>query len=629
MRRSICTWDPHIAIAGQKRNFRFSYTTASDLPKGAKLTFNLQSEGRTIDWQIPQTNLKSKSNLIWLELPNKKTIAAKEVKDPKALTHSFEFVLPANIKAGEILTINLGSLILHEKNGNQCKLYTQRKKLFNLLIEFKSKKEMEVFHLDVRGNKLKNLKIITPSFVARNKRFDVIVRFEDKYGNLTSNTEDNTLIELSHEHLRDNLNWKLFIPETGFITLPNLYFNEPGIYNIKLKNLKNSETFLSAPVKCFTDYPYSLYWGLFHSESTKYDATVNIENALRYFRDDKAMQFFATSPFDAESETSSDVWKRLAANVSEFNEDERFSVFLGLQWLGSTKDEGLRQFIFTKDNKQIIRKKDLKNNSLKKIYKTYSTKDFISIPSFTMGSESVYNFKDFDQEFEKVVEIYNAWGSSEMTTKEGNLRPISGPVKENKEGSIQKALLKGCRFGFVAGGLDDRGLYSKFFDTPQKQYSPGLTAIIAKIQTRDSLIEALQKRSCYATTGAKIIVGLSVAETKMGSELSTLKKPGLLFTRYITGYVNGTDKIKEIVILRNNKIFQKFHPDSCSYTFEIDDTTPLLDITLKPNKEKPPFVFYYLRAIQEDGHIAWSSPIWVDYVEKTEANTPPKIVKKK
>ena len=29
-------------------------------------------------------------------------------------------------------------------------------------------------------------------------------------------------------------------------------------------------------------------------------------------------------------------------------------------------------------------------------------------------------------------------------------------------------------------------------------------------------------------------------------------------------------------------------------------------------EEKPAFVYYYLRIIQEDGHIAWSSPIWID-----------------
>ena len=27
------------------------------------------------------------------------------------------------------------------------------------------------------------------------------------------------------------------------------------------------------------------------------------------------------------------------------------------------------------------------------------------------------------------------------------------------------------------------------------------------------------------------------------------------------------------------------------------------------------FVYYYLRAIQENGHIVWTSPIWVDLEE--------------
>ena len=43
-----------------------------------------------------------------------------------------------------------------------------------------------------------------------------------------------TLVELSYENFRENLTWKLFVPETGFISLPNLYFNEAGIYTIRL-----------------------------------------------------------------------------------------------------------------------------------------------------------------------------------------------------------------------------------------------------------------------------------------------------------------------------------------------------------------------------------------------------------
>ncbi|NGX34874.1 MAG: hypothetical protein K1060chlam1_01233 [Candidatus Anoxychlamydiales bacterium] len=615
MRRSICKADPHYATAGEKRNWRFSYTPSNALSKNTKLIFELQSDKRPIDWQVPNVDLKKKANVIWLELPNGKKLTAKAVKDSKTSKLGFEFNLPSDIKIGESITICMGSIEETDTLANQCQLFTQRKKLFNLHVIVKSKTETETFHMDVRGTKLKTLKIITPSFVARNRRFDVVVRFEDEYGNLTNNADEETLIELSYEHLRENLSWKLFIPETGFISLPNLYFNEPGIYKIQLKNLKTNELFYSSPIKCFDFSNLSLFWGSFHGESEKYDAMKNIENCLSYFRDDKALQFYATSCFDSEEETPAAIWKNIASQAAEFNEDERFTAFLGLQWLGNLKEEGLRGFIFTKDNKNILRKKDLRSNSLKKIYKTFSSKELLAIPTFTMGSESIYDFKDFNEEFEKVVEIYNAWGSSEMSSKEGNLRPISGPIKENPEGSIQKALLSGCRFGFVAGGLDDRGIFSKFFDSTQKQYSPGLTAIIAKDQTRDSLIEALQKKSCYATTGKKIIVGLSVANEPMGSELSTANKPGLLYNRYISGYVIGTTKLKEVILLRNNKVLTRFTPDDFQFNFSFDDTELLKDISIKGKDDNPPFIFYYLRAIQEDSHIVWTSPIWVNLEE--------------
>jgi hypothetical protein len=45
----------------------------------------------------------------------------------------------------------------------------------------------------------------------------------------------------------------------------------------------------------------------------------------------------------------------------------------------------------------------------------------------------------------------------------------------------------------------------------QEQYSPGLTVIIAKEYTRQALFEALYNRSCYATTGERIVLGLFLA----------------------------------------------------------------------------------------------------------------------
>lgn len=622
MRRSICYCEPNYALAGEIRTWKFIYTSSVNLPKGTKLKFDLQSKGREIDWQIPSINLKKAGPVIYAQLANGKILSATEVETPESFVPQYEFVLPNSVEAGNSITIVLGPKEGEApKKGNSLRAQTcaQRRRPFLLYIDPSGKghfDEPEVFTMDIRGGELANIRILTPSFVAKNKRFDVIVRFEDEFGNLTNNAPENTLIELSHEHLRENLNWKLFVPETGFISLPNLYFNEAGVYTIQLVNSSAKQTFRSAPIRCFPDNNRNLFWGLLHGESERFDSTENIESCLRHFRDDKAFNFYGVSPFESQEETSNDTWKSITQNIADFDEDERFTTFLGFQWQGDNKAEGLRLLVFSKENKPILRKKELKNSTLKKIYKNFSPKELISIPCFTMAKGLEYNFDNFDPDFERVVEIYNAWGSSEMTKKEGNPRPIHSTtgIQEVVEGSIQKALQRNCRFGFVAGGLDDRGAYAELYESDQEQYTPGLTAIIAPTHTREALIDALYQRACYATTGERIIVGLYLAGIPMGKEISTADKPGLVINRHLSGYVAGTTNLKTVEIIRNGKVIKTFEPDNYFLEFTYDDLTSLEKVVIPTKDKKPPFAYYYLRVTQEDGHMAWSSPIWVDYI---------------
>jgi hypothetical protein len=637
MRRSICLCEPSVTYSGEIATWKFSYTPSVSLPKGCKLKFDLLSKGREeIDWQVPQVNLKEKKNLIWAELPDGKVLAAKEVDVQDSFAPAYEFTLSSEVKAGDPLTIYLGTPEKNKeevlKKGNQAQTFIQRRRPFHLFIDPKGKgdyREPEIFTMDVRGNKLHAIRILAPSIVSKNRRFDVVVRFEDSFGNLTNNAPDETLIELSYEHLRENLSWKLFVPETGFINLPNLYFNEAGVYRIQLRNALTNEKFYSAPIKCFADFDKSLYWGLFHGESERVDSMENIEACLRHFRDEKGLHFFATSCFENVEETSNDQWKTICTQVAEFNEDNRFTTFLGFQWMGSEPEEGLRQFVYLKDNKPLLRKKDTKFNLLKKIYKSHTPKEFFSIPCFTMAKGYETNFSDFNHEFERVVEIYNAWGSSECTEKQGNPFPIFAEkgVRETEEGSIRKALNRNCRFGFVAGGLDDRGIYNEFFEGDQEQYSPGLTAILALEQTRETLANAINNRSCYATTGERIILGFSIAGAPMGSELSAKIKPGLVLNRHITGYVAGTSAIKEIEFIRNGEVFHTLNPNKETVDFAFDDALALEKVILASPDERPPFAYYYMRVTQEDGHVAWSSPIWIDHPEMVDM--PLKKAKKK
>ncbi len=625
MRRSICYCEPSIATAGEVSTWKFVFTPTY-LPKGTKIKFDLLSKGREIDWEVPSTNLKNTSNVIYLVLPNKKIVQGKEIEAKNSVTPLFEFVLPVEIEAGETITVVVGSPKLTPKeiaaHGTCAQKNTQRRRPFHLFVDPTGKGkygEPEVFTLDIRGNELHTIRLLTPSFVVKNKRFDIILRFEDEFGNLTNNAPEDTLVELSYENIRENLNWKLFVPETGFITLPNLYFNEAGIYTIRLYNPKTKQVFRSFPIKCFNDNSKHLFWGTLHGESERHDSTENIDSCLRHFRDEKAMNFFAVSPFEDSEEAAPESWKAIAQTLTEFNEDDRFITLTGVQWIGAPLKEGIRELLFFKEIKQLPRKKDNKGTNLDKLYKSYSPKEMLAIPSFTMAKGFEYDFKNWDPQFERVVEIYNSWGSSERSKKDGNEAPITTSskkgVQENPEGAIQKALQNNCRFGFVAGGLDDRGIYADFYAGGQEQYPPGLTAIIAPEHTRQAFADALYNRSCYATTGERILLGLDLAGNGMGKELSTVEKPGLMINRHLTGFVAGTSDLIKVEIIRNGKVIQTYEPEE-GYAFEFayDDMEPLEKISIKSKDKSPPFVYYYIRAVQEDGHMAWSSPIWVDFV---------------
>lgn len=627
MRRSICYCEPATTTAGAVGTWRFIHTTATALPKNAKIRFDLQSNGRAIDWEIPTCNLKKSGNVIYFQYEDGEILAGKEVEIPTSFVPQFEFTLTRPINAGESFAIIIGAKdekALAKGEGNRAQTSSQRRRPFALYIDPTGKQRFgdpEFFSIDVTGGLIERIKILAPSFVGKNKRFDVVVRFEDEYGNLTSNTKEETLIELTYEHLRENLNWKLFIPETGFITLPNLYFNEAGVYTIQLKNLTTKETFRSSPIRCSENGDDQIYWGSLHGESDKIDSTDNIDSCLRHFRDDLAHHFYALSPFEQMEETSSDIWKACVQTTQEFDEDDRFNTFVGYQWVGEAASEGVRHILYLKDQKQLIRKKDAKGVTLDKLVKNFNPKEALLIPCFTMGKGYSYNFDAWNPEFERVVEIFNSWGSSEEPAKSGNQVPISSPSKtkgisETAEGAIINALNKNCRFGFSAGGLDDRGIYSDLFTSDQTQYPPGLTAILSPAHTKQSLAEALYQRSLYATTGEKIVVEFHIAGAKMGQELNTSDKPGLMVNRHITGFIAGTKPLETIEIIRNGKVIHTIKPTKYWHEFAFDDMTPLDKEAFPAAKERPPFAYYYLRVSQEDGHMAWSSPIWIDIVSR-------------
>ena len=64
--------------------------------------------------------------------------------------------------------------------------------------------------------------------------------------------------------------------------------------------------------------------------------------------------------------------------------------------------------------------------------------------------------------------------------------------------------------------------------------------------------------------------------------------------------VIGTANLRSIELIRNNKIVHSHRPSGSRAAFEYRDLEP-------PAGES----YYYLRVVQEDGNMAWSSPVWI------------------
>ena len=121
----------------------------------------------------------------------------------------------------------------------------------------------------------------------------------------------------------------------------------------------------------------------------------------------------------------------------------------------------------------------------------------------------------------------------------------------------------------------------------------------AMVYTRDAsrkgLLEAIRRRHTYGATD-NIILEVRMGEHFMGDEFST----GTALPVVVKA--QGTAPIERVDLLKDGRVIQSVQPGKATGEWQFPD--PNFD--LKPH-------YYYVRLLQEDGMIAWSSPFFVNY----------------
>ncbi|MDE0124949.1 MAG: CehA/McbA family metallohydrolase [Bryobacterales bacterium] len=205
--------------------------------------------------------------------------------------------------------------------------------------------------------------------------------------------------------------------------------------------------------------------------------------------------------------------------------------------------------------------------------------DFVQIPHQLADSGNVpVDWTYADEEAQPVAEIFQTRGSYEYAGAPRHARTAIGKPSSY----IHEAWSQGLKIGVIA--------------SPDHGGGVGKAAVWAREKTRAGILEAIRARRTFGTTAARILIDLRVNGHIMGEVAQRGEGPVT-----VTAVVRAPQAIQSIEVCRNNRFVYSTNPDTSESSIEYVDQAP---------PDGP--AYYYLRVIQTDGEIAWSSPVWLE-----------------
>jgi hypothetical protein len=193
------------------------------------------------------------------------------------------------------------------------------------------------------------------------------------------------------------------------------------------------------------------------------------------------------------------------------------------------------------------------------------------------------DWRDNDAQAEPVVEIYQGDRNSYEALGAPRVarRPDEGIAGFQPYGLVWNALALQYRFGFQSSS-----------DHISTHISYGV--VLAERHDRAAILDAFRKRHCYAATD-NILLDVQSGEHVMGDEFDA---DGPVRLRVL---VHGTRPISRVDVIKDFSYVYSTEPRSERVEFEWTDEEP----------RTTGLSWYYVRAIQDDGELAWGSPFWI------------------
>lgn len=431
-----------------------------------------------------------------------------------------------------------------------------------------------------------------PSLVAINTPFKITIAAVDRYDNWAKSYQGTINLSSSSSEI-DIPHQYHFKPSDGGAKKLQCIIKKTGLYRITVEDKKNGFKINSNPILCTDDsLDRHLYWGDIHGHSGVCDGTGSLDNYYQYARDVAGLDISALTSHDAHGfiplDEDEETWNLIRKKTDSYYRPGEFVTFLGYEWTNWTYGHQHVLFLNSEEG-EVFSFRDPKSATPNKLWESLKGKEAITIPHHVGGGPIPCDWNFYNSDFQPLTEICSTHGNCEFF---GCPKGIYSPKKGH---FVRYALAKGYRLGIIASGDSHNGHPGR---RDVGALTAGLMGVYAEALDRESIWKALKNRRVYATSGARIILDFRINGHPMG-EIAYYNNENKV--RDISGEVIGTDVIQEIVIIKNGVNLHTIQGKGVKNTIHYLDKTVL--------KEGD---YYYLRVIQEDGEMAWSSPIWFE-----------------
>lgn len=335
-----------------------------------------------------------------------------------------------------------------------------------------------------------------------------------------------------------------------------------------------------------------ILWADLHGHSNVSDGTGRPEDYFTYARD--------VAGLDVASLTDHDHWglrpldadpvaqRRIADAVAQFDQPGRFVALPGYEW--TSWIYGHRHVLFFDGAPaRLVSSLAATGDSPGELWSALAGRDALTIPHHTAGGPIAIDWDIApDPAYEPVTEVVSVHGSSEADDSPAR---IYAAVRGH---FARDALDRGYRLGFVGSGDSHDGHPGlAHLNAP----TGGLAALVGADPDRRSVFATLRARRVYATSGPRILLRVAVGGTPMGGILAAADRAAPV----LTAAIHGTAELERVDVIRGGTIvWTAGRPGGSSTRVRL----PLAPLARGE--------YVYVRVVQRDGGLAWSSPIFAE-----------------